>query len=114
MTSMTGNSIVNFVNERNCEWLTIPLRARHFSGLWEAAIKFIKHPMRRVIRQKDFLTIINQIEAFLNSRLLVVLSNDPTDSVDLTPAHFFIGGPMLAAPQSQDANINTRYELPHI
>ena len=114
----TGNSLVNFVNERNCEWLTIPPRAPHFGGLWEAAIKSMKRHMRRVkglkvLSVEVFLTIINQIEAILNSRPLVALSNDRNDPVALTPAHFLIGGSMLAAPQgeSEDANINTRYKL---
>ena len=66
----------------------------------------MKRHMRRVIGLKimsheEFLTIINQIEAILNSRPLVALSNDMNDAVALTPAHFLIGGPKLAAPQAE-------------
>ena len=81
------NSLINFVNQRCCEWLTIPPRAPHFGGLWEAAIKSMKLHMRRVIGlhiliHKEFQTINNQIEAILNSRPLVTVSNDPNDTMN--------------------------------
>ena len=78
------NSLITFVNQRNCEWITIPPRAPHFGGIWEAAVKSMKRHLRRVVGKQifsyeEFLTIINQVEAALNSRPISPLSNDPND-----------------------------------
>ena len=97
------NSIITFIHQGACEWLTIPPRAPHFGGIWEAAIKSMKRHLRRVVglqvlSYEEFLTVLNQIEAILNSRPLFPLTNDPNDTVALTPAHFLIGDTMHAMP----------------
>ena len=112
------NSLINFVNQRSCEWLTIPPRAPHFGGLWEAAIKSMERHMRRVIglhilSYEEFQTVIDQIEAILNSRPLVTLSNDPNDTMALTPAHFLIGDTMNSLPKAERSNMDltSRFRL---
>ena len=105
------NSIIKLVNQRCCEWLTIPPRAPHFGGLWEAAIKSMKRQVRRVIRlhilsDEEFQTVINQTEAILNSRPLVTLSNDPNDTMALTPAHYLIGDNMNSLPEAERSNMD--------
>ena len=72
------NSVVNFINNQGFEWVAIPTKAPHFGGLWEAAVKSIKHHISRVIglqvlNYEDFVTIITQIE---DSRPLYSMSND--------------------------------------
>ena len=44
-----NHSIISFVAEKNCEWITIRPRAPHFGGLCEAAIKSMKRHLRRVV-----------------------------------------------------------------
>lgn len=59
----------------------------------EATIKSVKH-LRRVIGDSTFeemSTVLAQIEACLNSRLLQALSDDSEDINALTPGHFLIG-----------------------
>ena len=111
-------SIANYIIAKGCEWLTIPPRAPHFGGLWEAAIKSMKRHMRRVIglhqlTYEEFATVVNKIEAVLNSRPLIPLSSDPNDPTALTPAHFLIGDSMLSLPDgtSDQVSISSKYKL---
>ncbi|XP_055623654.1 uncharacterized protein LOC129767063 [Toxorhynchites rutilus septentrionalis] len=81
----------------------IPRKAPHFGGLWEAAVKVAKkHLFRqlggRKVSFEDMTTILAQIEAQMNPRLLLPISEDPNDLAALTPAHFLIGTTMNALP----------------
>ena len=65
--------------------------APHFGGIWEAAVKSVKHHIRRVVGNRkltfeEFYTLIKQIEACLNSRPLVPLTDDPSDNNFLSPS----------------------------
>ena len=85
-----NHSIISFVAEKNCEWITI---RPHFGGLWEAAVMSMKRHLRRlvgiqILQLDDFQTMIIQIGAVLNSRPLCALSKDPNDPIALNPAHF--------------------------
>ena len=105
------NSLITFVNQRNCEWITIPPRAPHFGGIWEAAVKSMKRHLRRVVGKQifsyeEFLTIINQVEAALNSRPISPLSNDPNDPLALTPGHFLIGDTLMSMPSGAPSKSN--------
>jgi len=78
------------------QWHFIPPAAPHFVGLWEAGVKSLKFHLRRVIGSRtlskaEFATLLCQIEACLNSRPIVPLTDDPADLSALTPGHFLIG-----------------------
>ncbi|XP_050295691.1 uncharacterized protein LOC126735665 [Anthonomus grandis grandis] len=94
-----------FLETTNMKWHFIPSRSPHFGGVWEAAVKSFKQHLKRVVNNnpltyEELYTLVVRIEAVLNSRSLVQMSNDPHDFDSLTPGHFLIGRPLNALPES--------------
>ena len=76
--------IAQSLSSGGTSWKFNPPAAPHFGGIWEAAVKSVKHHLRRVIGDtkltfEEFSTLLAQVEACLNSRPLVPLSDDPSD-----------------------------------
>ncbi|XP_062703976.1 uncharacterized protein LOC134286381 [Aedes albopictus] len=101
-------------------WHFNPPSAPHFGGLWEAAVRSAKFHLLRVVgsnpvHQEDFVTLLTQVEACMNSRPMTSLSDDPLDLEPLTPAHFLVGGSLLSMPDPDlsDVQLNrlTRFQL---
>lgn len=95
--------VVNALNNDGTKWHFIPPHSPHFGGLWEAGVKSTKYHLKRTIgttrmRHQEFVTLLAQIEAVINSRPLSPLSADPNDMQALTPAHFLIGRPLFTIP----------------
>lgn len=80
-------------------------------GLWEAAVKSCKYHLKRILGNclltyEEFLTILNQVEAFLNSRPLCQLTQSDHEITQvLTPAHFLIGRSMTSLPDYEYDNV---------
>jgi hypothetical protein len=90
----------------------IPARSPHFGGLWERCVQSVEHHLRRIlgdasITYEEFYTLLTRIEACLNSRPLIPLSQDPNDLEALTPGHFLIGEPLTAPYESDVTDRNT-------
>ena len=79
---------------QHIEWSCIPERAPNSGGLWESAVKSMKYHLKR----KLTFAVFAQVEACLNSRLLVSIPCDSDGVEMLTPAHFLIGRPLEALP----------------
>lgn len=86
-------------------------------GLWEAAVKGVKFHLKRILGEQkltyeEFITLLHQIEACLNSRPLCSLT-ESSDDYYLTPGHFLIGGSLLSRPQTEPDNVglSTRWRL---
>lgn len=100
------------VTEVGINWKFIPVYSPHFGGLWESAVKSIKHHLVRQIGSialtfEELYTVLNRIEACLNSRPLFPLSSDPSDLNVLTPGHFLVGGSLTCLPDKDVANVPT-------
>ncbi|XP_043277806.1 uncharacterized protein [Venturia canescens] len=86
------------------KWIFNPPASPHFGGKWEAGVKSVKYHLKRIVGDtiltyEEMTTVLNQIEAILNSRPLCPLSDDPDDLTALTPGHFLIGEPLITIPE---------------
>lgn len=100
----SNQNIHSFCANESITWHLCPPKAPHFGGLWEAAVKVAKTHLYRQLGNsrltfEEMTTLLTQIEAAMNSRPLVPLSEDPNDLSCLTPAHFLIGSTMQAIPE---------------
>lgn len=87
------------MRELKVKWHFITPSAPHQGGLWESAVKAMKHHLRRVVGQQkltstDLHTLLAQISAVLNSRPLTALTDDPDDLNFLSPGHLINGRPL--------------------
>lgn len=91
--------------------ISSPPHAPNFGGLWEAGVKSTKFHLKRVIGDstltfEEMTTLLNQIEACLNSRPISQLPNNPNDPMPLTPGHFLIGEPLVTVPDRDYLDLN--------
>ncbi|XP_076660747.1 uncharacterized protein LOC143364135 [Halictus rubicundus] len=103
-SSKEATFIASQLAKEGVRWKFNPAGAPHFGGIWEAAVRSVKHHLRRVVGDlpytfEELATFLCQVEACLNSRPLQALTDDPEDLTPLTPGHFLIGGPLLAIPE---------------
>lgn len=103
---------------RIVEWKFMAPAAPHQGGIYEAAVKSMKHHLKRVVglqilSYEQFTTFLTQVEAILNSRPLHPLSDDPDDMQALTPGHFLVGEPLIvptsfAIGEDPKATVNSK------
>ncbi|XP_047519920.1 uncharacterized protein LOC125059515 [Pieris napi] len=107
--------------ETRIDWSLNTPAASHFGGNWETNIKSLKAHLYRVIGDQiltfeEFSTVLAQIEAVMNSRPLCrTLSNDPSEPLALTPAHFLNLTPLKYLPareiEEDRLHLLSRHEL---
>jgi hypothetical protein len=72
-------------------------------------LKSLKYHWKQIVGKalltfEEFNTLITQVEACLNSRPLIALSNEPNDPSYLSPGHFLIGAPLISLPEPDFTN----------
>lgn len=72
-------------------WKCIPVHATSWGGLWEAGVRLVKHPLKRIIRniKLNFIelqTLVAEVEVCVNSRPLLPMSSDPSNLSSLVPS----------------------------
>lgn len=91
---------LDFVQAKGTVWRFITPAAPFQGGIWEAAVKSMKHHLRRVMGVQKYsyeglATLLAEIEACMNSRPICAMSDDKDDMRALTPAHFLIGEELI-------------------
>lgn len=89
-----------------------PSYAPVFAGLAEAAVKSMKFHLKRIVLDavltyEQLCTVLCQIEAILNSRPILPLSEDINDYCYLTPGHFLVGTALTMYPETDISETNT-------
>ena len=103
-TKKTQDSITSYLLSQRVQWKLTPVKAPHFGGLWEAAVKSAKYHLKREIGLRlytydELETILCHAEACLNSRPLGVMTSHPVDGIiPLTPGHFLVGRALTSYP----------------
>ena len=105
-TAQLPEGVRTFLLDNRMIWHTIPDRAPHFGGLWEAAVKSAKYHLKRVLGDQhltyeEMSTVTCQVEACLNSRPLGIQHCLSPDGIrPLTPGHFLIQRELMAYPKT--------------
>lgn len=108
------------IRDQAITWHFNPPYAPHMGGIHEAAVKCAKHHLRRVIGSQqltfeELATLLTHVEACLNSRPITALTDEQSDSLALTPAHFLIGeaiiGPLMRDQTAIPDNRLRHFEL---
>lgn len=99
------STVMNHLTNEGITFHFNPPHAPSFGGLWESNIRRIKHHLYRAIGDKamaydELATILARIQAILNSRPLLPMSDDPEDFTYITPGHFLIGEALTSIPES--------------
>ena len=103
----TQNAVQLYAFDYEVTWHTIPERAPHFGGLWEAAVKAAKYHLKRIVGRQIFTfeeltTICCKVESFLNSRPLGPITSHDIDGLSpLTPSYFFLGRAARVYPRKK-------------
>jgi hypothetical protein len=110
--SALDNVFPHLAASRNVEWKTIPQGSPHMGGLWESAVKSVKLHLKKVMGKtllnfEEMTTFMCDVEAIMNSRPLVALSNDPKDLCALTPNMLLTGKPFLSMPVPDNTRLAT-------
>ncbi|XP_035213254.1 uncharacterized protein LOC118187155 [Stegodyphus dumicola] len=107
-----SSELCDYITSEGITWLFNPPTSPHYGGLWESNVKSMKFHLKRVLGStlltyEEFLTVLTQVEACMNSRPLCAMSSDPNDFSALTPGHFLIGAPLLAIPESDLSDVKS-------
>lgn len=89
------------------KWTFTTPAAPHQGGIYEAAVKSIKYHLVRIIGEatltfEEYSTLLCQVEAYVNSRPLTPLNDDPTSLNALTPGHFLVGEALVKIPDEEN------------
>ncbi|XP_064461641.1 uncharacterized protein LOC135371581 [Ornithodoros turicata] len=95
----------DYCTEKMITWKFIMTYAPWWGGFWERLVKTVKGTLRKTLGRnrygfEELTTILQQVEAVVNSRPLTYLGDCPEDLSPLTPAHFLTGKRLTCLPMA--------------
>lgn len=97
-------------SQNRIKWRFIAERAAWWGGFWERMVQTVKRSLRVILGKNKFgfeemTTILQEVEAVVNSRPLAPVHDAPHEQEALTPAHFLSGGRLTALPSTSVENV---------
>ena len=94
-TVTMSEEVQNHVSNKGIQWKFIVELAPWMGGFYERLVSLVKRALRKTLNRKllDYVqlqTVLKEVEATINSRPLVYVSDDIASSITLTPNHFLI------------------------
>ncbi|XP_064648578.1 uncharacterized protein LOC135500853 [Lineus longissimus] len=96
------HQIETFLQQRDIEWQFNTPTASHMGGVWERQIRSVRNVLQvimieQTVTDEQLTTTFCSVEAIINGRPLIPLSEDPTDLEPITPNHLLLlmSGPYL-------------------
>ncbi|CAG4982039.1 unnamed protein product [Colias eurytheme] len=115
LQTIFNNSFYREITDMNIEWHFNAPAWPTAGGLWERAVRSVKHHLKRVIGEQkltfeEYSTLLARIESCLNSRPLCALTESVEDIDCLTPAHFLHGRAGTTVIETAE-DARTRWQL---
>ncbi len=100
-----NQEILSYCAQERIEWKTIVQLAPWMGGFYERMVGVVKSAMRKTISKQKLTyaqleTVICEVEAVVNSRPLVYVSDDLESNFILTPNHFLSLNPSNGTPST--------------
>ena len=109
-TVTMSKEVQNHVSNKGIQWKFIVELAPWMGGFYERLVSLVKRALRKTLNRKllDYVqlqTVLKEVEATINSRPLVCVSDDIASSITLTPNHFLTLNSQTGIPELEyDAN----------
>lgn len=75
---------------KKIKWKFIAERAPWWGGMYERLVRSVKESLKKILGKSSLTpekmgTVLKEVKAMINSRLITFLSDDPEESKPLTP-----------------------------
>ena len=105
-----SNTVQEELTDKGTEWRFIVKRAPWYGGWWERLVGLTKTAVKKVLGRsyvdsQTLATVVTEIEAILNDRLLTYLNSGEIEFEPLTPSHLLCGSRVTKLPYSEDLEL---------
>ena len=106
--------VQTYVSNAGVRWPFIVELAPWIGGFYERLVSLFKKALRKTINRKSLtviqlLTVLKEVEAAINSRLLVYVSDDIESTITLTSSHILPLNPTTGIPDIEDIHNDADY-----
>ncbi|XP_062714353.1 uncharacterized protein LOC134291085 [Aedes albopictus] len=104
-----NESCAETFTDAHTKWSFNPPSAPHMGGVWERMVRSVKDGMKaiddgRKLTDEVLLTVLAEVEGFVNARPLTYMPVDRENLEAITPNHFLIGG---SSPSHEPLRMST-------
>ena len=108
------DDVQNYVSNADVNWTFIVELAPWMGGFYERLVSLVKRALRKTIKRKlltciQLQTVLKEVEATVNARSRVYVSDDIDSTITLTPRHFLTLNPATGVPVLEHDNKDVDY-----